>query len=47
MSRASSAGSVAGAFVSGQVLGLVPGAVLLLLLAAILLVTAAKMWRHR
>ncbi len=41
------AGSVAGAFVGGQMLGVVPGSVLLPALAAILLVSAAKVWRHR
>jgi uncharacterized membrane protein YfcA len=41
------AGSVAGAFLGGQLLGLVPGAVLLPGLAAILLVSAVKVWRHR
>ncbi len=40
-------GSVAGAFVGGRLLGLVPDAVLLPLLAAILLVSAAKVWRYR
>ena len=40
------AGSVLGSFVGGQLLGLVPGAVLLPLLAAILLVSAVKVWRH-
>lgn len=39
-------GSVIGAFVGGQLLGVVPGAVLLPLLAAILLVSAVKVWRH-
>lgn len=40
------AGSVLGAFVGGRLLGIVPGAVLLPLLAGILLVSAAKIWRH-
>jgi uncharacterized protein len=40
------AGSIAGAFVGGRLLGLVPDAVLLPLLAAILLVSAAKVWRY-
>jgi len=40
------AGSVIGAFVGGQLLGVVPGAVLLPLLAAILLLSAVKVWRH-
>ena len=41
------AGSVAGTFLGGRLLGLVPGAVLLPGLAAILLVSAVKVWRHR
>ena len=40
-------GSIAGALVGGLLLGVVPSAVLLPLLAAILLVSAIKMWRHR
>ncbi|WP_018182507.1 sulfite exporter TauE/SafE family protein [Kaistia granuli] len=40
------AGSIAGAFIGGHLLGIVPGAVLLPGLAAILLVSAFKMWRH-
>jgi uncharacterized protein len=40
------AGSVAGAFVGGRMLGLVPDVVLLPTLAAILLVSAVKVWRH-
>lgn len=43
---AMAAGSVAGAFLGGQLLGLVPTSVLLPLLAAILLVSAVKVWRH-
>ncbi len=39
-------GSVAGAFVGGLLLGLVPGPVLLPALAAILLLSATKVWRH-
>jgi uncharacterized protein len=42
---AMAAGSVAGAFAGGRLLGVVPGAVLLPLLAAILLVSAARVWR--
>ena len=38
-------GSLAGAFVGGQLLGIVPGAVLLPLLSAILVVSAIKVWR--
>ena len=39
-------GSIAGAFVGGLLLGLVPGRVLLPALAAILLLSAIKVWRH-
>jgi uncharacterized membrane protein YfcA len=41
------AGSLAGTFLGGRLLGLVPGAILLPLLAAILLVSAVKIWRHK
>jgi uncharacterized membrane protein YfcA len=41
------AGSILGTFLGGQLLGLVPSAVLLPLLALILLVSAVKVWRHR
>lgn len=40
------AASIAVAFVGGQLLGMVAGAVLLPLLAAILLASAVKIWRH-
>ena len=40
------AGSVAGTFIGGLLLGVAPGAVLLPLLAAILVVSAVKVWRH-
>ena len=40
------AGSVAGAFIGGLLLGVVPDAVLLPALAAILLISAVKVWRH-
>ena len=40
------AGSVLGAFVGGRLLGLVADAVLLPVLAIILVVSAAKVWRH-
>ncbi|AWK85851.1 permease [Azospirillum thermophilum] len=40
------AGSILGAFVGGQLLGVVPAVVLLPLLAGILLLSAAKIWRH-
>jgi uncharacterized membrane protein YfcA len=39
-------GSIVGAFVGGQLLGIVPSAVLLPILAAILVVSAVKVWRH-
>ncbi|MBR0646610.1 sulfite exporter TauE/SafE family protein [Plastoroseomonas hellenica] len=39
-------GSMLGAFIGGQLLGLVPGDVLLPALAAILLASAWKIWRH-
>jgi uncharacterized membrane protein YfcA len=39
-------GSVAGAFVGGRMLGLIPTYVLLPLLAAVLLISAVKVWRH-
>lgn len=41
------AGSVLGTFIGGQLLGIVPSAILLPALAAILLVSAVKVWRHR
>ncbi len=40
------AGSIVGTFIGGRLLGLVPASVLLPLLAAILLVSAVKVWRH-
>lgn len=40
------AGSIAGSFVGGLLLGVVPSTILLPALAAILLVSAAKVWRH-
>jgi uncharacterized protein len=41
------AGSVLGAFIGGQLLGLVPDHVLLPVLAAILAISALKVWRHK
>jgi uncharacterized membrane protein YfcA len=41
------AGSIMGSFIGGQLLGIVPAAVLLPMLAAILLLSAFKMLRHR
>lgn len=43
---AMAAGSVIGAFLGGQLLGVVPSTVLLPLLAALLLISAVKVWRH-
>ncbi|WP_114949101.1 sulfite exporter TauE/SafE family protein [Microvirga calopogonii] len=40
------AGSIAGTFIGGLLLGIVPDAVLLPALTAILLVSAVKVWRH-
>ena len=42
---AMAAGSIAGSFVGGRLLGAVPGSLLLPLLAAVLLVSAWKLWR--
>ncbi|TDH62118.1 sulfite exporter TauE/SafE family protein [Dankookia rubra] len=39
-------GSLIGSFIGGQLLGLVPTGLLLPLLAAILLISAVKVWRH-
>ena len=41
------AGSIVGAFIGGLLLGVVPDAALLPALAAILLISAIKVWRHR
>ncbi|MES0179007.1 sulfite exporter TauE/SafE family protein [Mesorhizobium sp. M0025] len=41
------AGSIVGSFIGARLLGIVPSSVLLPLLAAILLVSALKVWRHR
>ena len=40
------AGSIVGSFIGGQLLGVMPTAVLLRLLAAILVISAVKVWRH-
>lgn len=40
------AGSIVGALIGGQLLGVVPSAVMLPALAAILLISALKVWRH-
>ncbi|MBL8908609.1 MAG: sulfite exporter TauE/SafE family protein [Rhizobiales bacterium] len=39
-------GSIVGTFIGGQLLGVVPGAILLPALALILLISAVKVWRH-
>lgn len=39
-------GSIVGAFLGGRLLGVVPSEVLLPVLAAILLISAVKIWRH-
>lgn len=41
-----SVGSIAGTFVGGGLLGIIPSEVLLPVLALILLISAVKMWRH-
>ncbi|MDI1277525.1 sulfite exporter TauE/SafE family protein [Methylobacter sp.] len=43
---AMAAGSLFGAFLGGQLLGMIPAAVLLPLLAVILVISAIKVWRH-
>jgi len=40
------AGLLLGAFVGGQLLGMIPGAALQPLLALILVISAVKVWRH-
>ncbi|TCA03814.1 sulfite exporter TauE/SafE family protein [Rhizobium leguminosarum] len=40
------AGSILGAFIGGQILGVIPSAVLLPGLAVILVISAIKVWRH-
>ena len=40
-------GSLVGSFIGGQLLGLVPTAILLPLLALILVLSAFKVWRHQ
>ena len=40
------AGSITGSFVGGLLLGIVPSNVLLPILAAILVISAMKIWRH-
>ena len=41
------AGSVAGAFLGGRLLGLVPSGVLLPSLVGVLVISAVKVWRHK
>ncbi len=41
------AGSIVGAFIGGRLLGIVPEQILLPLLAAILVISAYKVWRHK
>ena len=43
---AMAAGSIVGSFIGGQLLGLVPTSVLLPMLAAILVISSVKVWRH-
>lgn len=40
-------GSVVGSFIGAQLLGIIPGAVLLPVLALILLISSVKLWLHR
>lgn len=40
-------GSIFGSFIGARLLGIVPNAILLPLLAGILLISAVKVWRHR
>jgi len=40
-------GSILGAFVGGRLLGIVPGYVLMPLLAVLLLLSVVKLWRHQ
>ena len=44
---AMAAGSIVGTFIGGLLLGLVPNAVLLPLLAALLVLSAVKVWQHK
>ena len=41
------AGSIVGTFIGGLLLGLVPNAILLPLLAALLVLSSVKIWRHK
>ena len=39
-------GSIVGTFIGGHLLGFVPNSILLPMLAALLLISAVKVWRH-
>jgi uncharacterized membrane protein YfcA len=41
------AGSIIGSFIGGQLLGIIPNAALLPLLAVILVISAVKVWKHK
>jgi uncharacterized membrane protein YfcA len=41
------AGSIVGAFIGGQLLGIVPDTILLPVLAVILVISSVKIWRHK
>jgi uncharacterized membrane protein YfcA len=40
-------GSIVGSFIGAKLLGLVPGSILLPVLAVILLISSVKLWKHR
>jgi uncharacterized membrane protein YfcA len=40
-------GSIVGTFIGGHLLGFVPNYILLPMLAALLLISAVKVWRHQ
>lgn len=40
-------GSLVGTFIGGQLLGFTPSALLLPILAAVQIISAVKVWRHR
>ena len=44
---AMAAGSIAGAAIGGNLLGVIPSSILLPGLAAILLISSVKVWRHK
>jgi uncharacterized membrane protein YfcA len=44
---AMAAGSLIGAWIGGHLLGIVPDAVLLPLLAVILVISSVKVWKHK